>query len=114
MNSYFRAFAVLVFASVVMGVSCKKTKEAGPSSLMKDAVFTGYDHRLCPCCGGLMLRFNPSANPPDSSFYLVDQDLSAYDINASSTFPVYVRIDYTILDKCGKTFVEIIKLERVK
>jgi len=35
---------------------CKKSES--PATYMNNAIITGYDLRLCACCGGLLINFN--------------------------------------------------------
>jgi hypothetical protein len=69
---------------------------------LKDAIITGYDQRLWPCCGGLMIQFSDGENPPGSDFNLIDNEPGSYGLDASSIFPIDVKVKYKLLDKYGK------------
>lgn len=92
--------------------SCNKAGKRSVSNQLTDAVITGIDQRLCPCCGGFMINFDGEIKPQSGKFYLVDNDLSTYGISSSLTFPVAVRVEYQMIQKCNGNFVSISKLEK--
>jgi len=98
------------FASFFTSTSCNKSNSGTAAMGLRDAVITGFDQRLCPCCGGPMINFENNPTPYSGRFYLVENDLSSYGISASSTFPLFVRVEYNVKEKCGDTVVIISKL----
>ena len=92
--------------------SCNKAGKGSPGNQLTDAVITGIDQRLCPCCGGFFINFDGETKPLSGKFYLVDNDLSAYGVSSSATFPLAVRVKYQMIQKCNGNFVNISKLEK--
>lgn len=87
--------------------ACKKDKE--PTF---DAVITGYDPRLCACCGELMINFKGETRPFIGDFKLIDNSVDL-GIGSSEKFPVYVKVDWVGLpDKCVGNFIKITSLKR--
>lgn len=74
------------------------------------AVITGYDARLCPCCGGLMINFNGATEGQVASSFLIENDLSAYGITDKSRFPIFVQVAYTALEGCNNKRIRITQL----
>ena len=109
-NIYQFLLAFLVFCSL-SSVSCKKTN-GGNSSSLKDAVITGIDQRACPCCGGLMINFRGETKSYTGQFYLIENDLAGYDINSTTPFPIFVKVEYSNLEKCSGNFITITKLTK--
>jgi hypothetical protein len=64
MTRYFIAAAAFL---VINSFSCKKEP-----AFMAKGIITGYDMRMCPCCGGLMLTFTDKTKPYEGDFFLVD------------------------------------------
>ena len=67
---------------------------------MNDGVITGFDARACPCCGGLMISFKGETQPYQGEFYLIQNNPSELGINNNSTFPIYMKVDWTS-DRCA-------------
>ena len=82
----------LTFTAIIvlflLPISCKKERP-----YMNDAIITGADMRMCPCCGGLMITFNGESKPYTGDFKLVENgaDLGITD---KDTFPIYVKVDW--------------------
>jgi hypothetical protein len=93
------AIAFLVSSLLIFG--CRKD----PS--LKSAVITGYDLRVCVCCGGLMLNFNGETEPYKGDFYLVDNKPSELGITETTKFPVYIDVAYNHLEKCNGAYITI-------
>jgi hypothetical protein len=87
--------------------SCKKN-----NSYMSDAVITGYDARLCACCGGLMINFDGVIEPYKGDFKLIDNS-SDLGISLNEVFPIYVKVDWTSnRNTCGGNHVTVIRFKR--
>lgn len=71
-------------------MSCNKEK-----AFMNNGVITGFDSRTCPCCGGLMINFIGETQSYKEPFYLITNNPSELGINNSSTFPIYIKVDWT-------------------
>ena len=88
--------------------ACKKADEP-----LFDAVITGNNQALCPCCGGLMINFNGETRPYTGDFKLIQNTDAELGISANDTFPLYVKVSWTPLSGgCGATRITITKLVR--
>lgn len=79
---------------------------------MANCIITGYDARMCPCCGGLMLTFTEKTKPYQGEFYMVQNKDSELGISRSTVFPVYLKVDYAEVPGCGGKGVRIIKYSK--
>ena len=61
---------------------------------MNDAVITGYDGRMCACCGGLMLNMGDNTEQYVSGYYIIDKLPEGFILDSNTRFPAYVRIDW--------------------
>ena len=95
-------FALLVLVISVTILSCKKEPQDEYNGKI-----TGYDLRMCACCGGIFIQINNAAYRFDSL-----PPKSGIDL-AKDTFPIYVVVswhkkitqclgDEIILDKIRK------------
>lgn len=101
---------VLVFFLLAL-FSCKENDPNSDSSYMNEAIITGYDMRMCACCGGFMLSFEKNASPYQGVFYLVSNMPTNSGIKDSTKFPINVLIDWSIDSlNCGKK----INIKRIK
>ena len=73
---------VVVAVFMLVATSCKKE-----TPYMSDATITGYDQRLCVCCGGLMVKFN------ESEFRLIANS-EELGISQNENFPINVKVDW--------------------
>jgi hypothetical protein len=101
---------IIEIISLLILTCCQKSVD---NNVMKDAIITGYDIRLCPCCGGLMVTFNNNPIPYSGEFYLVNDLPNKSGIDNNTKFPLYVRITWRYNIKiCGGTkFIDILELE---
>ena len=60
---------------------------------MKDAIITGFDARMCICCGGLMITFNGETRPYIGEFKLIENS-GDIGIKEDDRFPIYVKVDW--------------------
>lgn len=87
-------------------VSCKKD-----ATTVTDAVITGYDARMCACCGGLMINFENNPSPYSGSFYLINNMPANSGITNSSTFPIYLKVEWEKEPtKCSGSYINILKI----
>lgn len=87
--------------------SCKKEYK-----YMSDAIITGYDGRMCACCGGLMITFNGETQPYQGDFKLIDNS-SDFNIKPNDTFPIYIKVDWTSdPNKCFENYIKVTRLKR--
>ncbi len=99
---------IMLFALIITLLaiaSCRK------NTYMSNAEIIGYDLRECPCCGGIEMTID-NVNPPHGgSFFLVSSMPSYYKVNIDDTFPVLVKINYSIdTTGCYGDFVRITKI----
>ena len=78
---------ILLFFSVSFN-SCKKEP-----AYMNDGILTGFDQRVCACCGGLMITFSNNITPYSADFKLID-NWSEIGIQPGDKFPVYIKVDW--------------------
>ncbi|MDO7887550.1 hypothetical protein [Hymenobacter cheonanensis] len=92
---------------LLLAGSCKKTDE-----LAANAIITGYDPRMCACCGGLMITFTGKPQPFAGEFKLIDNS-AGLGISSTEKFPLYVQVDYiTLANTCGGQHIKITSLKR--
>lgn len=91
---------LLVTLFVVTFSSCKKDN-------LVDATITGYDLRMCACCGGL---YTTVGTQNFRATDIVDNSV----INNNSVFPLKVRIEFTENPMyCGEpNTIKITKIEK--
>lgn len=100
-------FIATIFTTLALINSCKKDNE-----YMSEAIITGYDERMCPCCGGLMITFNGEKRPYSGEFKLIENSADI-DIKSNETFPVYVEVNWTTEpNKCLGNYIKITRLKR--
>ena len=91
----------------VLSSSCKKDDK-----YMSHAVITGYDGRMCACCGGLMITFNGETRPYEGDFKLIDNS-SELGFTLNDAFPIYVKVDWTSdPTKCFGNYITVTRLKR--
>jgi hypothetical protein len=101
-----QAFAMATICFTI--VACKKEKNT-----TSKAVITGFDKRLCACCGGLVINFEGDTSFNSSNYYLVINKPEEFGIAYDSQFPIYVNVDWEkISDGCLGKEIKINKLER--
>jgi hypothetical protein len=97
---------IIVSLLLLLLSSCSKEK------YMANAIITGYDMRMCACCGGLMLTFSNDPTPLQSDFFLVVNEDVSLDINANTQFPVYIKLDYELVNLCAQE-VKILRFKKL-
>ncbi len=102
------ALTLLILLPVIFNACAKNESE-----YMGEGVLTGYDPRDCACCGGLLINLNSSSTELFSdSTYQVDLVPDNFDIDITTAFPVFIKLDYSRnTKKCGKT-IDITRFER--
>jgi hypothetical protein len=106
---YYKSLPLLLLLIILSVNGCKKQSEP---DFMNEAVITGYDARMCVCCGGLMINFNNDSKPYSGTFYLIDHLPDNVKIDINSTFPVYMKVDWTFSSMCGgNKYINISRLE---
>jgi hypothetical protein len=96
---------VFAFMFLVL-VSCKKN-----FTHLSNAEIIGFDKRECICCGGLEITIESVTPPGGAQFFLVSEMPSSYKIGDNTTFPILVKIDYTIdTIACFGNFIKISRI----
>lgn len=92
----------------IADISCRKSAK---DENVVHAVITGYDPRMCACCGGLMINFDGQTDPGFSTdYYLIKNDPASLGITANTIFPVHANVTWTLETPAGcgsKGFVRI-------
>jgi len=90
-------------------ISCKKNEPA----YMNNAQITGYDLRLCVCCGGYVVTIDNVPNPNGSTFFLAGQFPSNFVLDANPTYPVAIKLDWqTDTAKCYGNYIKILRIAK--
>ncbi len=101
-----------LFTILLILFSLSSCKKKVPALKMVDAVITGYDMRLCACCGGLLINFENNPEKYSGNYYLINSLPPNSGIDENSKFPVKVLVQYTIdKNRCNSNFVDILKIE---
>ena len=93
--------------------TCNKSVQNNDTINSSEGFITGFDERLCPCCGGFMINFEGETRPYTGDFYLIDNDISSYGISTSSAFPIKVMAEWKALNKCNGKYIQINKLTKL-
>jgi hypothetical protein len=72
-----------LFLTLFTIVSCRKEK---PQLIEDDAVLTGFDARLCPCCGGWFIEIEDTIWRFDNTPAVSNVDLNAH------VYPLPVKV----------------------
>jgi hypothetical protein len=78
-------FSIVIVLAIL--ISCKKTGVP----FTNNAVITGSDARMCPCCGGYMINFDGETRPYTGDFKLIENS-SGIGISDRDAFPIFVRV----------------------
>ena len=90
-------FKIGIAASLLLILAVSSCKKSGnQASYMNNAVITGYDLRLCACCGGLLINFSNDTIPYHGTFYDCDNTPAYLGIDSTTVFPVRLKADWKI------------------
>lgn len=89
MKPQFILTILAVFFILLTCFSCKQNVPAYKSN----AIITGFDKRMCSCCGGLMINFTNDPVPYHSAFQLIF-NYTATGISEKDSFPLNVYVEY--------------------
>lgn len=71
---------------------------------MAKGVITGYDFKLCPCCGGLLINLNSDSTElytVDTRY--IDKHPDNLVLDSTTVFPLFIWLDYTnSIANCGQ------------
>ena len=98
----FKYLTILGFCLVIF--SCKK--ESSTVNL-QEAIITGYDMRLCGCCGGLMFSFDGNEEAYKGDFKIASELPASFQI--PDTFPLHVKINFEETGPCN--LIEVSQIE---
>lgn len=79
---YLIILATLLAMSAASG--CRKA-----NTYMTNAEVTGYDNRMCACCGGIWIKLDN-----DNSTYDLSNTAASMGITDSTTFPLLLRVNW--------------------
>ena len=80
---------------------------------MSNAEITGFDYRMCPCCGGTEIIIDNIPNPNGNSSFLIGSLPSNFTIGDNPKFPIPVKIDWEIDTlRCFGNYVNILRIVR--
>lgn len=100
----------LVFVALMIAMSamtgCKKDNGYTP------AVITGYDLRMCACCGGLMINFDNNPKPYSGPGYDVSNNPDSLGITSTTTFPIYMNVKWEHTPYACGNYITITSFER--
>ena len=81
---------IIVCATLsISNLSCEK--EGKPDK----GIITGFDNRMCPCCGGLLINFKGETQSYVGEFYLIKNTPEELGINPDTKFPLHVKVRWT-------------------
>src|SRR5438874_2362917 len=104
-----KLITILAGAMTVMAlvaVSCRKDE-----SYMNNAELTGWDLRMCPCCGGITLTIDNVPNPNGYSFFLTGYLPAGFNLGTNPKFPIAVKIDWKMdTTHCFGNYITITRI----
>lgn len=98
----------LLFLGVPLALllnSCTKDK------YMSKAVITGFDDRMCICCGGLMINFEGETTPYQGDFYNLTNSPAELGIDSTTVFPMHIKADWIKTNNCNGRVIKITRFE---
>jgi hypothetical protein len=101
---------VILIISTLLLITVNSCDKKG--DFMGEGVITGVDLRDCACCGGLLINLNSDSTKMYTvDTYQIDKVPSDFNIDANTSFPVFIRLDYQQTNAlCGKT-IDILRFE---
>src|SRR5579859_2723602 len=99
---------LLFFVFSLAAVQCKY------ENLPVVGIITGYDARLCACCGGLLINFSGKTKSYEGDFHLIDNTAADLGIPSGATFPIYAQVTYTPLDRCPGNVIHLDSYRKIK
>ena len=97
-------FAALTFITFfTLTVSCSKDK----ANFQSHGTITGPDYRECLCCGGWFIDISDSTYNFDKLPASSNIDLT------TATFPIQVKLDWSLKNTCGNIqYIDIMRIEK--
>ena len=106
-----RSLAILFVSLTVMilaTLSCRKDE-----MYMSNAEITGWDLRMCPCCGGTIITIDNVRSPNGNVYFLIEQLPSGFTLGNNPKFPIAVKIDWEIdTTHCFGNYINITRIEK--
>jgi hypothetical protein len=97
-------FALLILCLMSWLAACRKD-----SGNLQDAVITGYDLRMCACCGGFMINLGNDTTVYAGSMYLADTIPQSINLSRPWKFPMRIRMSwFPDTSICGKAMNKIV------
>ena len=78
---------------------------------MSNATITGFDLKMCVCCGGTKITIYNLLNINNDTYYLIGQLPTGFSLG-NYQFPIAVKINYKLtLNHCNSLYIDITKIE---
>ena len=101
------ALFFLIALLTIIFPSCKKEE-----TFMSNATITGFDLKMCACCGGTKIIIDNLPNINNDTYYLIGQLPVGFSLG-NFQFPIAVKINYKITPThCNGLYIDITKIER--
>src|SRR5215203_3988296 len=84
--------SLIIVCAVILtfsNLSCEKEGD------LDKGIITGFDSRLCSCCGGLMINFKGETQSYVGEFYLIQNSAGDLGIRQDAHFPLHVKVRWT-------------------
>ena len=112
MNKFTNLIIVCAVILSFSNLSCEKEGD------LDKGIITGFDSRLCSCCGGLMINFKGETQSYVGEFYLIQNSPEKLGIRPDARFPMHVKVRWTQegLDfvPCGLgNFIKILSIKKL-
>lgn len=102
-----KALFFLIALIAIVFTSCKKEE-----TFMSNATITGFDLKMCPCCGGTKITIHNLANINNGTYYLIGRLPEGFSLG-NYQFPIAVKINYKITPThCNGLYIDITKIGR--
>ena len=103
----FNSFRVLIALTLAI-TGCKKE-----APYMSNAEITGFDYKMCLCCGGIEITIDNAPNPNGNTYFLIDQLPTNFTLGNNPKFPIAVTVDWKIdTAHCFGNYVDITRIAR--
>ena len=89
MNKFINLIIVCAVILSLSNLSCEKEGN------LDKGIITGFDNRMCPCCGGLLINFKVETQSYVGEFYLIKNPPEELGINPDTKFPLHVKVRWT-------------------
>ncbi|MDB5012918.1 MAG: hypothetical protein JWQ25_1120 [Daejeonella sp.] len=105
-----KASIYLIYFLFLTFSGCKKSPQDS-HHYMNEAVISGPDFAMCPCCGGLKFRFINTVDSLPNVNRLTD-DKNILGITNDTKYPLTVKLDWTLSSACSGHFINITRASK--